>query len=104
MENDTYFGLLAEFGGSGVVELEKACEKYFGLMPSEAKRRAAHAPHLLPIPVFRAGSQKSPWLLTLADLARHLDARRAAAQAAQEKALATARAAGKEHQAPFPFG
>lgn len=73
----TYFALMAEFG-SGNVELDKVCEKYFGLTIDEAKRRAAT--NRLPIPAFRSGSQKSPWLVSLSDLAAHLDAQHEAAR------------------------
>ena len=36
-----------------------------------AKQRAAL--HQLPIPVYRGGSQKSPWLVDTAELANYLD-------------------------------
>jgi hypothetical protein len=77
MKTSTYFALMAEFG-AGQVELERVLEKFFGLTPSAAKSRAAM--HQLPVPAFRAGSQKSPWLISLADLAEHLDKRREAAK------------------------
>jgi Pyocin activator protein PrtN len=73
----TYFALMGEFG-SGQVELEKVSEKYVGLTPREACRRAILS--RLPIPAFHAGGQKSPWVVSLADLAEHIDARFAAAR------------------------
>lgn len=69
----TYFALMAEFGQSEV-PLEKVCEKYFGLSVEKAKVRAGR--HSLPIPAWRGGSQKSPWLISLRDLASFIDAQR----------------------------
>jgi len=69
----TYFGLLAEFGESEI-PLERVCAKYFGLSVPKAKRRACL--QQLPIPAYRAGSQKSPWLISAADLANHIDQQR----------------------------
>jgi hypothetical protein len=66
--NPTYFGLLAEFGESEI-PLERVCEKYFGLSTPKAKRRACL--QQLPVPAYRAGSQKSPWLISAIDLAQH---------------------------------
>lgn len=54
----TFFGLLAEFG-TAEIPLVQICQKFFGLTEAEAKRRASMQD--LPIPVYRAGSQKSPW-------------------------------------------
>ena len=74
--NPTYFGLLAEFGESEI-PLERVCEKYFGLSTPKAKRRACL--QQLPIPAYRAGSQKSPWLISAIDLAKHIDEKRSIA-------------------------
>ena len=74
--NSTYFGLLAEFGEANI-PLDKVAPKYFGLKPEEAKRQAAL--NRLPVPTFRAGSQKSPMLVSAADLAAWIDKRREAA-------------------------
>ena len=76
MMSPTYFGLLAEFG-TAEIPLEKVCEKYFGLSVTKAKRRAGM--QQLPIPAYRIGSQKSPWLISAADLARHIDRQRQSA-------------------------
>lgn len=62
--------LLIEFG-SGQILLEKSCH-YFGLNPAEAKRAAIR--QSLPIPVFRLGSQKSPWMISAFHLAHHIEA------------------------------
>jgi len=71
--NPTYFGLLAEFGESEI-PLERVCEKYFGLSTPKAKRRACL--QQLPVPAYRAESQKSPWLVSAIDLAHHIDEKR----------------------------
>lgn len=71
--NPTYFGLLAEFGESEI-PLDRICEKYFGLSSAKAKRRACL--QQLPVPSYRAGSQKSPWLISAIDLANHIDEQR----------------------------
>ena len=71
--NSTYFGLLAEFGEANI-PLERVAPKYFGLSYEEARRRAPAK--MLPCPVFRLGGQKSPWLVSAADLAELIDARR----------------------------
>jgi hypothetical protein len=77
MLTPTYFGLLAEFGESEI-PLARVSEKYFGLSAPKAKRRACL--QQLPIPAYRAGSQKSPWLVSAADLARHIDQQRKRAE------------------------
>ena len=74
--NPTYFGLLAEFGESEI-PLDRVCEKYFGLSLAKAKRRACL--QQLPVPAYRVGSQKSPWLISASDLAKHIDAKRSIA-------------------------
>ena len=72
--NSTYFGLLAEFGEANV-PLAKIAPKYFGLSFAEARRRAPAK--MLPCRVFRLGGQKSPWLVSVVDLADLIDAQRA---------------------------
>lgn len=67
----TYFGLLAEFGAAEI-PLDLVATKYFGLSAAKAKARAAL--HQLPVPAYRAGSQKSPWLISADRLANWLDA------------------------------
>ena len=73
MMTPTYFSLLAEFG-EAEIPLQRVCEKYFGLSVSKAKRRACL--QQLPIPAYRVGSQKSPWFISAADLAKHIDQQR----------------------------
>ena len=72
----TLFLLLAEFG-TGQVTVDRCCH-HFGLKPEEAKRAAAR--QSLPVPAFRLGSQKSPWLVRLEDLAQYIDQQAAAAR------------------------
>lgn len=69
----TTFLLLAEFG-TGIIPLEDIAEKYLGLSPRLANERAARRD--LPLPAYRAGSQKSLWLVRVDDLAALLDERR----------------------------
>jgi len=44
------------------------------MMPEEANKRAAR--QSLPIPVFRLGNQKSPWLVAADVLAAYIDGQR----------------------------
>lgn len=70
----TLFLIMAEFE-SAEIPLEALAEKYLGLSPSQAKRRAAR--QALPFPAHRGSkSQKAPWLVHAQDLADHLDAQR----------------------------
>jgi len=71
--NSTYFGLLGEFGEAHI-PLERVAPKYFGLSYEEARRRAPTK--MLPCRAFRLGGQKSPWLVSAADLAELIDQRR----------------------------
>ena len=71
--NSTYFGLLAEFGEANV-PLERVAPKYFGLSYAEARRRAPAK--MFPCRAFRLGGQKSPWLVSVADLAELIDQQR----------------------------
>lgn len=84
---NTYFALLAEFE-TAQIPLAQCCGK-FGLTAAEASRRAAR--QALPVPAFRCGSQKAPWLVDAADLARYLD--QAREQAAADWARINGRAA-----------
>jgi hypothetical protein len=66
---NTFFALMAEYG-TGQIPLDK-CAHLFGLSSEEAAKRANR--QTLPVPAFRVGSQKSPWLIDAAKLASHLD-------------------------------
>jgi len=72
MTTTTVFLLLAEFG-TGHIPLERCCH-HFGMKPEEANRRATR--QSLPVPVFRLGSQKSPWLVAADELASYIDGQR----------------------------
>lgn len=88
----TYFGLLAEFE-SGEVRLVDCCEKYFGYSEAEAKRKATQ--RALPIPAYRVtNSQKAPWLVSIADLAAHIDKQKAQEKPLHEAFNSDLRAAG----------
>ncbi len=56
------------------IPLDKVAPKYFGLSPGEARRRAPAK--VLPCRVFRLSGQKSPWLVSAADLAELIDRQR----------------------------
>lgn len=70
----TYFGLLAEFEAAEI-RLEDCCQKYFGLNRHEAFRAATMC--RLPIAAYRLGSRKSPWMVSISDLAEYIDKQRA---------------------------
>jgi len=93
--NSTYFGLLAEFGEANI-PLERIAPKYFGLSYEEARRRAPAK--MLPCLAFRLGGQKSPWLVSAADLAELIDLKRE--KAAQTPQWADARE--REHRQTMP--
>jgi hypothetical protein len=71
LQPSTYFALLAEFG-TAHIPIVKIGEKYFGLNEQQAKNAAARAKY--PFPVFRAGGQKSEWIVDASDLAKYIDA------------------------------
>lgn len=66
----TFFALMAEFG-TAQIPVER-CATLFGLSPKKAEEYASR--QKLPVPAFRIGSQKSPWLVDAHQLAEHLDA------------------------------
>lgn len=70
---NTIFLLMAEFEQADI-PLDKVATKYLDLEPAKAKRLAARQE--LPFPVFRAGSQKSPWMVNINELACYLDKKR----------------------------
>lgn len=68
---NTHFLLMAQYG-QAAVPLERVAADYLGLGEREAKRRALDGS--LVVPAFRCGlSQKSPWMVSLGDLAEWLD-------------------------------
>ena len=67
----TAFWLMGEFG-SAFIPLETVAERYLGVQRREALTRAVRGD--LPFPVCRpGGSQKSPWMVYIDDLAAWLD-------------------------------
>ena len=68
---NTVFMLLAEFG-TAQIPLETICKQYFDMEYPEARKAASK--QLLPVPVIRLGSQKSPWIVHVNDLAAFIDA------------------------------
>ena len=56
----------------GAVPLADVCQ-WFGLSIDEAKKRAPT--QQLPVPVFKLGSQKSPWMVYAQDVADYVKAR-----------------------------
>lgn len=75
---NTFFALMAEYQ-TAQIPVEK-CAPLFGMDPKEACRRASL--QKLPVPAFRLGTQKSPWLIDAAKLAEYLD--QVKARAAQD--------------------
>ena len=71
---NTAFLLLAEFGQADV-PVEIVAERYLALDSRTAKTRAARGD--LPFPAYRCGSQKTPWLVRITDLAAWIDEQRA---------------------------
>jgi hypothetical protein len=72
----TLFLVLAEFGTSQIPV--EQCAHHFGMTELEAKRAAKRQG--LPIPCYRLGSQKSPWLVSAEALAEHIRAQQTAAK------------------------
>lgn len=57
---------------SATIRLDLIAEDYFGLSVKTANDRALT--NKLPIPAFRLGtSQKAPWMVSVTDLAAHID-------------------------------
>lgn len=82
---NTAFALLARFE-SPTVPLEEICVEFFGLEKDKAYQQANL--NKLPVPTFRAGSQKSPRLVHIDDLAKWLDEQRTAARVEWEQSQA----------------
>ncbi|KAA2285462.1 pyocin activator PrtN family protein [Arenimonas fontis] len=76
-EDMTLFLVLAEYG-TAQIPVER-CASHFGMTPQEAK--AAARRQALPVPCYRLGSQKSPWVVDAASLANHIRSKREAAEA-----------------------
>lgn len=63
---------------SADIPLDVVAAKYLGMAARAASNKAAKGE--LPFPAYRPGSQKSPWLVRITDLAAWLDAERSKAQ------------------------
>lgn len=70
MKTSTYFTLMAEFG-TGHIPVVEIGKKYFGYDERKAKTEAAKNGY--PFPVFRVGTQKSTWMVDIADFSTYLD-------------------------------
>lgn len=58
-----------------IIPLKEISREYFNLAPATACQRAVAA--VLPIPAIRLGeSQKAPWVVHVADLAKYIDEQR----------------------------
>ncbi|WP_448677219.1 pyocin activator PrtN family protein [Delftia acidovorans] len=66
---NTFFAIMAEYE-TAHIPVEK-CAHLFGMSPKKACEAAGR--QRLPIPTFRLGSQKSPWLIDAKKLAEYLD-------------------------------
>jgi hypothetical protein len=73
---NTFFALMAEYG-TAHIPVEK-CASLFGMSPKKACELAGR--QALPVPTFRIGSQKSPWLVDAIQLADYFDKTKAKAQ------------------------
>ena len=72
---------------SATIRLDLIAEDYFGLSVKTANDRALT--NKLPIPAFRLGtSQKAPWMVSVSDLAAHIDSAQHAAAQLWEKSQA----------------
>ncbi|KRB11143.1 pyocin activator PrtN family protein [Lysobacter sp. Root690] len=72
---NTLLLLMAEYE-TAQIPLDR-CSHLFGMTPAEAAKRACR--HALPVPVYRVGSQKSPWIVDATQLADYLDKQKAKA-------------------------
>ena len=67
---NTIFALLAKFGDVNI-PLEKISKDFFGMEPKKANERACLQD--LPIPAYKLGGQRSPWLVDAYKLAEYID-------------------------------
>jgi len=77
----TYFALMAEFG-TGDIPVTEIGKKYFGFDEQKSKNTAAKNQY--PFPVFRAGTQKSVWMVDIKEMADYLDKVKVKAKAQAE--------------------
>jgi len=67
---NTLFALLAKFGDVNI-PLEKISNDFFGMEPKKANERACLQD--LPVPTYKLGGQRSPWLVDAHKLADYID-------------------------------
>ena len=79
----TLFLLQAQYDGRAEIPLNEICDELLHMKYHEAKRQASV--QKLPFPVHRLGSQRSPWMVSLLDLAAYIDQQRAAAEVLWKK-------------------
>lgn len=79
---NTIFLLMAEFNTTQI-ELEKVCGKYLAMDAATARKRAKL--QRLPFPVIRGESQKTPYLVSVQDLAAYIDELNAKARSDWQK-------------------
>ncbi len=73
---DIKFLVAAQFGLRPTIELEKLCESVLRIGYKRASALAKN--HELPFPAFRLyESQKSPWVVSINDLASYIEAKMA---------------------------
>ena len=65
------------------VPLADICERYFNIKPKVADRRARL--NQLPVPAWRLGTQKSPFMVHVKDLAERIDTARESAAESWKK-------------------
>lgn len=70
---NTLFLLMAEFN-TGEIPLKDICDKYLGVDYKTAAYRASK--NQLPFPVYKGGSQKSTWLVSADELAKHIESKK----------------------------
>lgn len=73
----THFALLAQFGDVNI-PLEKVCKPFFGMEPRKANEHACLQD--LPVPAFKLGGKRSPWLLDAQKLAEYIDKKKLEAE------------------------
>lgn len=75
---NTQFALLARYE-SPTIPLKQICEEFFGIKPKTAEAQAKCGE--FPIPTFKMrNSERSPTLVHIDDLAKHIDTQLAAAR------------------------
>lgn len=103
----TIFALQTQFDGRAEIPLTEICDEWLDLSPREACRRAAA--QTLPFPVHRLGSQKSPWMVSIFELAEYIERERregreiaGASFSEKEQLLADIREAKRELAEMYP--